>query len=440
MSNKFDLTGKKFGKLTVLFESSIHVSKNGNKRIAWHCKCECGNELDVMALNLTRNHTTSCGCARLDGRKKLQRDVTDERFGHLVGIRKVESKTGQTRWLFKCDCGKEIECYLSNVTTGKTKSCGKKCGLINHTYANVKRKGNRQNLVGLRFGRLLVLEQLDDKNGWTQFRCKCDCGNEKITSGSNLAYGITKSCGCLHKEIIKKNFSEDLTGKKFNKLTVIKKVESKYGKTHWLCKCDCGNETIVSTSGLKTGHTKSCGCYKDNIASETHFIDLTGKDFGKLHVIERTDNSRTGLVRYKCKCECGNETIVAGGHLSSGNIQSCGCWKQSHLEENVIKYFKSKNYINTVDYECQKKFENLTGIGNYLLSYDFIFYKNNEPKYLIECQGQQHYYPVEHFGGETKFKKQQKYDSIKKEYACMLGIELIEIPYTIKKYEDIKKN
>lgn len=439
MASRIDLVGKRFGKLTVLYQAPDHISKNGNKRVVWHCKCDCGNELDVMALNLTRNHTTSCGCARTDGRKKLQLDVTNKKFGHLTGIKKVESKNGQTRWQFKCDCGNIIECYLSNVTTGKTKSCGKQCGLINHTYANVKKKGNRKNLVGQRFGRLLVVEQLDDKNGWTQFKCKCDCGNEKITSGSNLVYGATRSCGCLHKDIVNKKLMEDLTGKRFNKLSVIKRVESKYDKAHWLCKCDCGKETIVSTGGLKSGHTKSCGCHQDDVASETHYVDLTGRDFGKLHVIERVNNSKTGIVRYKCKCECGNETIVASGHLLSGNIQSCGCWKQSHLEGNVIKYFKSKGYSNTIDYECQKKFENLTGVGNYMLSYDFIFYQNGEPKYLIECQGQQHYYPVELFGGKSQFEKQQVHDELKREYAKMLGIELIEIPYTIKRYEDIKK-
>ena len=53
----------------------------------------------------------------------------------------------------------------------------------------------------------------------------------------------------------------DLTGKRFNRLTVIKRVELKGKSTRWLCKCDCGNETIVTSEKLKSGHTKSCGCY-----------------------------------------------------------------------------------------------------------------------------------------------------------------------------------
>lgn len=171
MAGFVDLTGQKFGKLTVMYRSENHLSKNRNRRVVWHCKCECGNEVDVMALNLTRNHTASCGCARLEGRKKLSRDVTGERFGRLVGVRKIEN-SNRTKWLFKCDCGNEIEAYLSNVTTGKTQSCGKNCGLKNHPNIEKKKKGYRGDLTGQRFGRLLVLKQLEDIDGWTQFLCK----------------------------------------------------------------------------------------------------------------------------------------------------------------------------------------------------------------------------------------------------------------------------
>lgn len=53
----------------------------------------------------------------------------------------------------------------------------------------------------------------------------------------------------------------DLTGKRFNKLLVLERTEKVKGqKPHWICKCDCGNKTIVSSTNLKRGQTKSCGC------------------------------------------------------------------------------------------------------------------------------------------------------------------------------------
>jgi len=56
----YDLTGKTFGKLTVLCRSKEAGGKG--KHAKWHCKCECGNETDVLSFNLRSGHTTSCGC------------------------------------------------------------------------------------------------------------------------------------------------------------------------------------------------------------------------------------------------------------------------------------------------------------------------------------------------------------------------------------------
>lgn len=56
----------------------------------------------------------------------------------------------------------------------------------------------------------------------------------------------------------------DLKGKKFNRLTVLEYA----GKSKWLCKCDCGNLTTVIAPKLKSGHTKSCGCFQKEQASK----------------------------------------------------------------------------------------------------------------------------------------------------------------------------
>lgn len=54
----------------------------------------------------------------------------------------------------------------------------------------------------------------------------------------------------------------DITGQKFGMLIAVKKVECKNVRVHWECQCDCGNTVIVAANNLKNGHTKSCGCYK----------------------------------------------------------------------------------------------------------------------------------------------------------------------------------
>ena len=52
----------------------------------------------------------------------------------------------------------------------------------------------------------------------------------------------------------------DLTGKRFGKLTVIERVENRGGKSHWKCLCECGQETIISSNSLVSNKTMSCGC------------------------------------------------------------------------------------------------------------------------------------------------------------------------------------
>lgn len=66
---KYNLTGQRFGKLTALFEQP----ERKNRKIVWHCKCDCGNECDVVSSYLISGHTQSCGCVRLShGEEKIK--------------------------------------------------------------------------------------------------------------------------------------------------------------------------------------------------------------------------------------------------------------------------------------------------------------------------------------------------------------------------------
>lgn len=55
---------------------------------------------------------------------------------------------------------------------------------------------------------------------------------------------------------------DSLVGQRFSRLVVTAIAPSKFRKRHWQCACDCGNEIVVCTSGLRNGHTRSCGCMK----------------------------------------------------------------------------------------------------------------------------------------------------------------------------------
>lgn len=147
-------------------------------------------------------------------------------------------------------------------------------------------------LTNQKFGRLTVLER-DYSKKRTSWICKCDCGNIKTVSSSNLKQGHTQSCGCLQKERVSNASIKDLKGQKFGRLTVLEKdiiKKSKAGDIYWLCQCECGNIVSINGSNLRSGNTKSCGCLKKERVSEINTKDLKGKVFGKLTVLEK-DNT-----------------------------------------------------------------------------------------------------------------------------------------------------
>lgn len=71
----------------------------------------------------------------------------------------------------------------------------------------------------------------------------------------------------------------DISGQKYGRLTAMKRAENKKGsKAKWLCRCDCGNETIADSGNLRNGHTKSCGCFNKEVVTErftTHGLRQT---------------------------------------------------------------------------------------------------------------------------------------------------------------------
>ena len=112
-------------------------------------------------------------------------------------------------------------------------------------------------LIGKRFNKLTIIEILPKIHTTNVVLCKCDCGNERVVSISSLVSNKVRCCGCT----TYKSQMEDLIGQKFHRLTVKQFNGLNYrGHPSWLCQCDCGNLKITTTNNLKTNHLKSCGC------------------------------------------------------------------------------------------------------------------------------------------------------------------------------------
>lgn len=279
----------------------------------------------------------------------------------------------------------------------------------------------KRDLTGQKFGRLTVLYELPErKNGKIQWRCRCDCGNEKDVLSTSLTSGHTQSCGCLQKEKTsaanKRNI--DLVGHRFGRLVVLSRSTT---SAKWVCRCDCGNLVEVTTTHLKTGHTKSCGCLQKDIASEVRGINLNGQRFGFLTVegldIEKSTSEKKYWV---CQCDCGSRISVSTGDLRSSNTQSCGCSKLSHGEMKIKSLLEEYN----IPFEQEKSFPDCVNPStNRLLRFDFFV--NNQ--YLIEFDGKQHY---EQSPNWEPLEDIQRRDRIKDAWCKEHNITLIRIPYT----------
>lgn len=150
-------------------------------------------------------------------------------------------------------------------------------------------------------------------------------------------------------------------GNIYGKLTVIARGENdNNGKARWICQCECGNQILTRGTDLRRGKVKTCGC--SSLKSENSLI---GQRFNRLKVLSYAGRSSQNKIQYLCKCDCGNEIIVIGAHLKSGNTKSCGCLKKEKIRENhgkeevgnvygrltVIDFAESKN--NNLYWKCK---------------------------------------------------------------------------------------
>lgn len=181
-----------------------------------------------------------------------------------------------------------------------------------------------RNLIGQRFGMLEVIKRDGTMpDGEAIWICKCDCGNIKSIRGVSLTKkNGTKSCGCLNGNPI------DLAGQRYGALSVIRRVENQGNKRMWLCKCDCGNEVIVSLGNLRSGHSTQCKKCRDRKNS-----------------IHRTTHGHTGTSLY-CVWSgmidrCNNTKSKAYSDYGGRGISVCDEWNDS---ENFINWSLENGY------------------------------------------------------------------------------------------------
>lgn len=141
-------------------------------------------------------------------------------------------------------------------------------------------------LTGQHFERLLVVERAEnDKHGGACWRCLCDCGSETVVSSSNLRSGHTKSCGCFQRETMLANDRAGLHGH-----TGVARRARQYRERHW-------EKRLIKVYGLKEGE------YAQVLERQGGVCALCGKKPGRVRLAVDHDhqtNRVRGLVHSRC--------------------------------------------------------------------------------------------------------------------------------------------
>lgn len=202
---------------------------------------------------------------------------------------------------------------------------------------------NRIDLVGRRFGLLTVIAFAESRDSTLYWRCRCDCGSERVLRGRDLKTANTKSCGCLTSQTVagraKKRLA--LIGKRFSRLTVLGFDNGHGSKAKTICHCDCGNETSVLVYHLKDGKTKSCGCLQREVSIKR----LT--KHGHASRGQRTPEYQcwTGMLR-----RCENQLHPSYKDYGGRGITVCGRWHTFELFlADVGKRPSSKHSLDRIN-------------------------------------------------------------------------------------------
>lgn len=202
---KYDLTGKRFGKLFVIGLSSDNekTRKDGQKR--WECKCDCGNTTYMLTGTLLSGSVKGCGC--IIGKNLAEtsnlKDLAGQKFGRLTVLERAEDvryKNGgmAVRWKCRCDCGKEVIKKSANLLNGKSKSCG----CLRYEIGNNPFEFEIGQEIETKYGKFVVKNRIREKRETKKIRdekyiCKCkNCGEENTILEHTLASGMGSCRAC----------------------------------------------------------------------------------------------------------------------------------------------------------------------------------------------------------------------------------------------------
>lgn len=320
-----------------------------------------------------------------------------------------------TKLDIQCPKGHIFQMHYNNFKQGKR--CAKCSNIKKYSYQEVK------NIIEIESNSGCKLISKEYTNNITKLDILCFCGNEFKTDLVHFLYQNKQhcdNCGGVNRSKKRKykyiHIKEQVKNRGINLLT----TENEYKSIH--------QKLVGELDGYIITFLYN-NIVNKNCEPETFFINnpytinninlwLVKNNKSFILLSKAFKNAKATLL-WKCN-KCNNEWNVCWDSILSGT--ECPQCSSSKGEKKITSWLNRNN----IDFIPQKTFNNLIGVGNGLLSYDFYI-----PKFdtCIEFNGIQHYEVIDYFGGKKQFIIQQEHDKRKRDYCNTNNIKLLEIPY-----------
>ena len=252
---------------------------------------------------------------------------------------------------------------------------------------------------------------------------KCFCGREFQTTLARFKhYGKTKCDVCSGHHLDGKYVSDYLKQYNAELLSDYKDTSQKLD-----IRCECGE--IFQTTFKKIRTKNKVKCNKCTIGREnsTHLTVSEVDEVLRKVRLERLSEYENSTQKIKVKCRCGREFSRSFNKIRNGQVLCPACSKANSKIELLASEYLQRMHVLFKEQYC---FRDLKTRNNIYLRFDFaLFDKDKNLLCLIELDGEQHFMPVESWGGKDGFERRKKLDKLKDDYCALHRIKLYRIPY-----------
>lgn len=173
---KIDLIGQRFNRLVVIEE----VGRNKQGFVMWHCKCDCGNEVDVSGSKLRNGNTKSCGCLIHDilVKRNTKHNMVGTRFYEIYAciLKRCNNKNSKTYYYYGA---RGIKCLWSSFEEFRD-------DMYESYLDHVKEFGEKQT----------TLDRIDSNGNYSKENCRWATGKEQANNRGNGRY-VTVDGECM---------------------------------------------------------------------------------------------------------------------------------------------------------------------------------------------------------------------------------------------------